>query len=143
MMRGAEKREILMNDTKHRAHVAVWFEIPASDLDRAQDFYEAILGTKMERMQMGEADMAVFPYEQPNVSGSIIAAPEFAGKSNGTPVGPIVYINCDGKLDTVAERVEAAGGKLMSPRVQLPGDMGAFFQIRDTEGNRVGIHAVV
>ena len=38
-------------------------------------------------------------------------------------------------------RVEAAGGRIASPKVQLPGDMGAFAHIVDTEGNRVGLHA--
>jgi len=79
----------------------------------------------------------VFPYDKPNVSGAIIADVEAKDRSGGT----IVYLNCDGKLQEVADRVEPSGGRLLTPRVELPAGMGAFFQIRDSEGNRVGIHA--
>jgi hypothetical protein len=64
-------------------------------------------------------------------------APNLAGSESGT----VIYLNCDGELDTVAGRVEGAGGRLLTPRVDLPGEMGAFFHIRDSEGNRVGLHA--
>ena len=55
--------------------------------------------------------------------------------------GTVVYLNCNGRLDEVAGRVEDAGGKLLTPRVDLPGEMGAIYQIADSEGNRVGLHA--
>jgi len=45
-------------------------------------------------------------------------------------------------LDAVLARVEAAGGRIATPKVQLPGDMGVFAHITDTEGNRVGLHAL-
>jgi len=45
-------------------------------------------------------------------------------------------------LDVAVARVEAAGGRVLVPKVVLPGDMGCFVQIADTEGNRVGLHAL-
>ncbi|MEI9901526.1 MAG: hypothetical protein WDN31_16905 [Hyphomicrobium sp.] len=65
-------------------------------------------------------------------------APQYAGKDGGT----VVYLNCDGRLDEVAGRVEKAGGKLLTPRIDLPRNMGAFLHIRDSEGNRIGLHGV-
>lgn len=41
-----------------------WFEIPATDLDRAQRFYETVLGFALEREAMGPEQMAVFPYQR-------------------------------------------------------------------------------
>ena len=35
-----------------------------------------------------------------------------------------------------------AGGKIAVPRTDLPGDMGSFAHIIDSEGNRVGLHAL-
>jgi len=36
----------------------------------------------------------------------------------------------------------SAGGRIATPKVQLPGDMGCFAHITDTEGNRVGLHSL-
>ena len=120
-----------------KKNIVVWFEIPASDFGRAADFYETIFATKLKHEQFGGARMAVFPYERPGVSGCVMEAPQLAGKDSGT----VIYLNCDGHLADVAGRVEKAGGALLTPRIDLPEGMGAFFQIRDSEGNRVGLHA--
>jgi predicted enzyme related to lactoylglutathione lyase len=43
----------------------------------------------------------------------------------------------------VLARVESLGGRITTPKVTLPGDMGVFAHVVDTEGNRVGLHAPV
>ena len=100
-------------------------------------FYETIFDTKLNRETFGGPKMGVFPYDRPKVSGCVMEAPERAGKDSGT----VIYLNCTGHLDAVVGRVEAAGGKLLTPRIDLPPGMGAYFHIRDSEGNRVGLHA--
>ncbi len=40
-----------------------WFEISSTDLDRAQVFYEAVLGRTLRREVMGPSSLAVFPYD--------------------------------------------------------------------------------
>ena len=40
-----------------------WFEIPTTQLDRAQAFYEAVLGQTLRRENMGPSEGAVFPYD--------------------------------------------------------------------------------
>ena len=62
-------------DTKERQPVAVWFEIPATNFDRAARFYERILGVTLRREAIGPMTLGVFPYEQPNASGCIISGP--------------------------------------------------------------------
>ena len=118
-------------------NVVVWFEIPASDFGRAAGFYETIFATTLKREQFGGGRMAVFLYERPGVGGCVMEAPQLAGKDSGT----VIYLNCDGHLADVVDRVEKAGGALLTPRIDLPGGMGSFFHIRDSEGNRVGLHA--
>ena len=118
-------------------NVVVWFEIPASDFGRAAGFYETIFAAKLKHEQFGGAKMAVFPYERPGVGGCVMEAPQLAGKDSGT----VIYLNCDGHLADVADRVEKAGGALLTPKIDLPEGMGSFFHIRDSEGNRVGLHA--
>jgi predicted enzyme related to lactoylglutathione lyase len=117
-------------------NVAVWFEIPAADFDRATRFYETIFGRKLKQESMGPQRMAVFPYDRPYISGCVMDAPAMAGSGSGT----VVYLNCDDRLAEVAARVEAAGGALLTPKIDLPPGMGAFFHVRDSEGNRIGLH---
>ncbi len=126
-----------MSSIAERDNVVVWFEIPAADFERAATFYETIFDVKLNRESFGGPVMGVFPYDRSKVSGCVMEAPERAGSVNGT----IVYINCTGHLDTVIGRVEAAGGRLLTERVDLPPGMGSYFHIRDSEGNRVGLHA--
>ena len=125
-----------MSDNGQRQDVVVWFEIPANDFDRAADFYETIFDTKLNRSEYQGRSMGVFPYEMSDVGGCIMQEPDQAAGA-----GTVVYLNCNGRLDEIAGRVEDAGGKLLTPRVDLPGEMGAIYQIADSEGNRVGLHA--
>jgi hypothetical protein len=124
----------------NRSTVVVWFEIPADDFDRAIAFYETILGVTLRRESMAEGIyLAVFPYEEPGISGCVVSGGPYRPSRDGG--GPMVYLNCDGQLDAVIGRIEAAGGKLAGPKTDLPGEMGTFIHIIDTEDNRVGLHA--
>ena len=117
-----------------------WFEIPVRNLDRAQRFYETLLTTSMRREELGPTKtLAVFGYGDGQVGGCLMAG-------DGTPEpsasGTLIYLNAAPSLDAVLARVEAAGGRITTPKVQLPGDMGCFAHVTDTEGNRIGLHAL-
>jgi hypothetical protein len=122
-----------------RPHRLVWFEIPASDFDRAVRFYEEILAVKTLRDTMGPAKMAVLPYDPPAVSGCVMMAPGLKPGADGVQA----YLNAEPALDDVLNRVTGAGGQIVQPRTDLPAGMGVFAKIRDTEGNIVGLHALV
>ncbi len=114
--------------------VPAWFEIPSADLDRAVRFYETVLETRLRREDMGPMRMAVFPSEKPLPTGAIVHGPGFAPAEAGT----VVYLNVD-DIRPVLARVPAAGGAVALPLTALPEGMGVFAQIRDCEGNRVGV----
>jgi len=114
-----------------------WFEIPVRDMDRAQRFYEALFDAPLRREQMGEQTLAVFGYDERGTGGCLIAGELYQPSAQGT----VVYLNAAPSLDAVLARVERAGGRIATPKVQLPGDMGAFAHIVDSEGNRVGLHS--
>lgn len=116
-----------------------WFEIPATDLGRAQAFYERVLATTLRREPMGAVELALFAYDEPACGGCLMAG---ASAPQPSTTGALVYLNAEPSLDAALARVEAAGGSIATPRVQLPGDTGAFAHIVDTEGNRVGLHAM-
>ena len=119
-------------------HALDWFEIPVRDLSRAQAFYETLLGTTLRRETIGESSLALFPYAQTGVGGCLIAGP---GAPQPSADGSLVYLNAAPSLDAVLARVEAAGGRITTPKVQLPGDMGVFAHVADSEGNRIGLHS--
>ncbi len=92
---------------KQLKSAAAWFEIPCADLDRAQRFYETILGCRMKKDDFGdEGDvMCVFPAVQGGVAGALVKRPFQQPGSTGT----MVYLNCDGELHGTIARVPGAG----------------------------------
>ena len=42
-----------MSENGERKNAAVWFEIPATDFDRAAGFYETIFGTELKHENFG------------------------------------------------------------------------------------------
>ena len=116
-----------------------WFEIPAHDIDRAQRFYEALLGVTLRRETIAGQTLAVFPSAQDGVGGCVIAGP---GTVSASQAGTLVYLNAGASLDAALGRLERAGGRLVKPPVDLPGDMGRYAHVADSEGNRVGLHAM-
>jgi hypothetical protein len=116
-----------------------WFEIPALDLGRARAFYETIFGVTMRDHIDGPVAMAVFPYNrETSTGGCVLHGPGY----KPSPDGSVVYLNAASDLDTILNRVAAAGGSIARPRTELAPGMGAFAHIMDTEGNRVGLHGL-
>lgn len=125
---------------QHAQHHAVnWFEIPVKNLDRAQAFYETLLAAPLRREDIAGQALAVFPYDESGVGGCLLGG---QGAPEPTTGGTLIYLNAAPSLDTVLARVEGAGGRITTPKVTLPGDMGVFAHVTDTEGNRVGLHAL-
>lgn len=119
-------------------HALDWFEIPVRDLDRAQRFYETLLATTLRREEVAGSALAVFPYAEAGVGGCLLAGP---GAPAPSAAGTLVYLNAGPALDTTLARAEAAGGRITTPKTTLPGDLGVFAHVTDTEGNRIGLHA--
>lgn len=113
-----------------------WFEIPVTDLQRAKNFYEAVLGVEIVETEMGPNKMGWFPMEM-----GIAGAPGTLIKGDGyTPSheGSLVYLHVD-KIDPTLEAINGAGGKMLMPRVDI-GQHGFIAHFEDTEGNRVALH---
>ena len=118
-----------------------WFEIPTTQLDKAQVFYETVLGCPMRREDMGPSQGAVFDYhrEVSGVGGALMMGPTAPAPSTG---GTLVYLDATPSLDAALKRVVSAGGHIALPRQALPPGMGFFAHITDLDGNRVGLHAL-
>lgn len=118
-----------------------WFEIPATQLDKAQAFYETVLACKLRREAMGPSEGAVFPYDEQaeGVGGALLCGPTAPVPGAG---GTLVYLDASPSLDEALARVLSAGGQIALPRQALPPGLGFFAHITDLDGNRVGLHAL-
>ncbi len=113
---------------------ANWFEIPATDLDRATTFYEFLLGTDIRRID-GPDPKAFFPAAQDGVGGAIVHRPSHQPGSSG----PMIYLNVDGFLKEALDRARSSGAHVLVPATPIPGGFGTFACILDSEGNHIGL----
>ena len=118
-----------------------WFQIPATDMERARTFYDTICGISLEKMESGSDAMQMwgFPadWQKGEVGGAVISGQGAVPSATGTAV----FLNCNPDLQTVLDRVEGAGGKVLMPKTAIGMDAGYFAMISDTEGNTVGLHS--
>ena len=115
-----------------------WFEIPATNYERAKKFYNTMLGIKIADMHMPEGKYGMFPYDNDNngVGGGLV---EMKGTQPSAD-GVTIYLNGGNDLSGPLSRVEAAGGKILMPKTDI-GENGFMAQLLDTEGNRVALHS--
>jgi predicted enzyme related to lactoylglutathione lyase len=128
-----------MNREQQRRNLPVWFEIPVSDMPRAVRFYETLFQSSLMRESVPGMELAIFPRRDEGGTTGCLAQSGFMKPGDA---GTVVYLNADPQLDRVLERVQAAGGEVLVPRTELPDDIGCFALFRDSEGNRVGLHAL-
>jgi predicted enzyme related to lactoylglutathione lyase len=118
-----------------------WFEIPVTDTARAKKFYETILDIQLQTQEMMGMEMTFFPFDmQANngkVSGSLVKGPMHKPSMDGS----IVYLNANPSIQTIIDKIEKAGGKVLMPRTLIKDDIGYMAFFADTEGNRLALHA--
>ncbi|MEO7299379.1 MAG: VOC family protein [Verrucomicrobiota bacterium] len=114
----------------------VWCDIPVKDLDRAIKFYSAVLGVKVEKQSFGDMNMGVLPHAGENVSGCLVVTKEAKPSADG----PLIYLNCEGRLDAAEATVEKNGGKVLQSKHQI-GPYGFRAVVLDSEGNRIALHS--
>ena len=118
-----------------------WFEIPMTDTARAKKFYETIFDIEMESVNMMGMDMVMFPYDMNTQSGKVSGALVKGEMHKPGMDGAIVYLNANPSIQTVVDKIEAAGGKVLMPRTHISEDVGYMAFFVDSEGNRMALHA--
>jgi predicted enzyme related to lactoylglutathione lyase len=119
-----------------------WFEIPATDLARATNFYETIMGVQLIPMDLENIKMRMFPLADMmnDIGGAIVDSGGFH-KPSATD-GVLIYLNGNPDVQQVLDKVEAAGGKIFLPKTEISPEFGHMAIIIDTEGNRIGLHSI-
>ena len=116
----------------------VHFEIPFDDKKRAMKFYSEVFGWKLTDMAemsyvMAETvavDDQRTPKEPGAINGGLFQRPKEAPH-------PVIYAGVE-SVEQTLKNVQAAGGKVVTPRTPIPG-MGAFARVVDPEGNVIGL----
>jgi predicted enzyme related to lactoylglutathione lyase len=111
-----------------------WFEIPASNMDRACAFYAAIIGASFQRSPE-MPDNAFFDHDEAGVGGEVCKSDDMTPG----PGGVRIYLNAPKGVADALARVEAAGGRIVLQKTAI-GPHGFIGVIEDTEGNHVGLH---
>ena len=121
-------------------NIAIFFELPVIDMARAVAFYEALLAAPLRAEECAAVGQVVhiFDREGAEVKGALMQAGE--GFQPGQ--GSLIYLNGGEDLAGPLGRVEAAGGKVLTPKTALPEDWGFIAHFLDSEGNRVGLHSL-
>jgi predicted enzyme related to lactoylglutathione lyase len=114
-----------------------WFDIPVLDIERAGRFYGTILQVELTHLEAPpDFVMKWFPTDEPHGGGGLIQG----GGRKPSGDGPVVYFNAGSDLNTVLDRVEDAGGTILTQKTGNP-DWGYVAFFLDTEGNRVGLQS--
>jgi predicted enzyme related to lactoylglutathione lyase len=110
----------------------VWFEIPATDLERATAFYEAVFDITFTSEESPEGQQkSLFP----GGIGSIAQGPDWTSSKDGI----VVYLDGGDDLQVILDRVVANGGTVVEPKQPVTATQGYWGRFRDTEGNLIGV----
>jgi hypothetical protein len=94
-----------------------------------------VLGQKIEKQSYSGKEFAAFGHEN-GVGCCLFAADEVQPSANG----PLIYLNCKGRLEEAAAAVTPNGGKILQPKHQI-GPYGFRAVVLDSEGNRIALHS--
>lgn len=130
-----EKQEAPKEKTMH-SFISL-FEIPATDISRAINFYQAILDIDIEKMEIPGMEMGIFPYEEQMVTGVITKGEGYTPSAKGVTI----YLNAGDNLQPILDKVEKNGGKIMLPKTAHADNNGFFALFIDSEGNKIGLNS--
>jgi len=109
----------------------IHFEIPADDTERAVKFYRDVFGWKIDKWE-GPADYWLVTTGEESEAG--IDGAIFRREREDAAVTTVSVPD----VEEYVKKAEAAGGKVVMPRVAIPA-VGWFAKVADTEGNIFGI----
>ena len=113
-----------------------WIDIPVIDLDRAIQFYSAILSADVQKISEHGFSFGLLTHTQDNVSGCLTVMSDRKPSRNG----PLVYLNVEGQLDKAISQAKEHGGDVLNAKEQI-GPYGHKAIILDTEGNAIALYS--
>jgi hypothetical protein len=124
-------------------NLIVWADIPVTDLDRAMEFYSAVLQRPFVTMEGMDGVALPGPDEGDDPSGQDISvAFDLVRRQEVTPSheGCTIYLEAGGDARAMLQRAADAGGEILSPAEFMGEMVGTIGFFQDSEGNRIGVH---
>ncbi len=119
-------------------NAVVWSEIAVADLRRATAFYEKLFDGELKPETFGPYEIALFPHAADGIGGCLMKGEGYEPSAKGT----VTYLAAEPGIDAALERAWSAGAKVLMPKTALPGNQGFIAHVSDSEGNRIGLHAM-
>jgi len=123
-----------MGEMNSKINRAVWLDIPVVELERACNFYSAVLGCEVFQESFGDIKFGVLEHEDGN-GGCLIVKPEDISDK-----GITIYFNTDGRIRDAVAQVTEKGGTVLGD-VEAIGPHGFRAIALDSEGNRIALHS--
>ncbi len=114
---------------------AVWFDIPVLSLDRASEFYAAVLDIKVHKDKYGDVEFSILDHKDGN-GGCLVVRPEEIGSDKGI----LIYMNVNGRIKDAVKQVHKFLGKVLED-IHSIGPHGFRAIVLDSEGNRIALHS--
>ncbi len=115
-----------------------YFEIPADDVNRAQEFYKKVFGWNMQKWndpEKPEQDYWMFETKDdkgnPGLGGGMM--------KRQSPQHTVTNYITISSIEEYASKIEQSGGKVIMPKTEIP-NMGFFAICLDSENNMFGIY---
>jgi uncharacterized protein len=123
-----------MGDFNSQNNRAVWFDIPVADLDRAANFYRAVLGVGVDKETYGDFSFCVIEHKDGN-GGCLVP-----NKEEIACGGVLLYLNANGRIRDAVSKVVPSGGSVIQDTHPI-GPHGFRAVVLDSEGNRIALHS--
>jgi hypothetical protein len=111
-----------------------WVEIPATNLQRAKNFYSMILGVEFFDMTMGDLHYSIFPSQD----GALVSGAD----RRPSKAGALIYLNGGDDLSQPLAKVVGAGGVVLLGKTFLTKEAGHIGIFLDSEGNKMAFHSM-
>lgn len=118
----------------------VHFEIPSDDVERSKSFYSELFGWNIEKWPGSEKmpeGMEYWMITTTDDKGNKALTGGMMKRQNAQQHGITNFIDVK-SIDEYSSRVEQLGGKIVTPKMPVPG-MGYFAACIDTENNSFAI----
>lgn len=117
-------------------NIAVYFEIPVKDMERAKTFYQQVFLVSFSDEVLDNHPMALFPFydKSSGISGALAYGDSYEPGTSGVRI----YFGVT-DIDSTLKRASESGGTVFYPKKFVDGN-GWVAEIIDSEGNIIALH---
>jgi uncharacterized protein len=115
-----------------------YFQIPADDINRAQEFYKKVFGWEMQKWNNPEKpEQEYWMFQTQDEKGNRgLGGGLMKRQSSQHTVTNFITIS---SIEKYSLKIEQSGGKIIMPKTEIP-NMGFFAIFLDSEDNMLGIY---